>query len=498
MRGFGGSQNLAVGLEDDPDVQSERPRFEVIDVGFDALDDVLLGAGFAAKPFDLGEAGDARFDVGSHMVVVEGAGELFIVFDEVRARTDDAHLADENVPELGKFVDAEAAKPRAGGVNARVVFLGLEGRIRIADAHSAIFKNFEGLVLQAGARLFVEDGTGRLNLLNGPHNRRCDRKHQKNNGNGNREVERAFQEAIEWIFERFLAKADEAQAFVFEHGDGVVEAGFKIAEDDEFHPEAFADAGAIGKDVTEEREFDHDDFGDAPFHQRAFDIVEAAENFDAANAGGRGIVAEDSDGGVADVFLVFDPALQERNFFAGADENDAFLVGAGEGAARDEGRQITIAKCQREIREGHQAENKRARNGLLLGGDYKDKKKREGVKGLAQGVAIGVPEIGLGEGRGLGADEQAKNEHGVVYGVTLGANETAESEDALGNRQPRPKNKRQRDHLQEQGQAEDSSCAVVDHSGWTNALRPGQKLLSVPILLVTGAMLPYGPAAKRG
>src|SRR5689334_11200910 len=98
-----------------------------------------------------------------------------------------------------------------------------------------------------------------------------------------------------------------------------MEARFEIAKDDEFDAEFFADAGAVGEDVAEQGKFDHDDLRDAPLGESAFDVVEAAKDFDPSDRGGSGIVAENSNRGVADVFFAFDPALQERNFFAGTD-----------------------------------------------------------------------------------------------------------------------------------------------------------------------------------
>ena len=47
------------GFQDDEHVQAERPIFEVVEIGLDALPDVRFGKNFAAISVDLRPAGDA-------------------------------------------------------------------------------------------------------------------------------------------------------------------------------------------------------------------------------------------------------------------------------------------------------------------------------------------------------------------------------------------------------------------------------------------------------
>ena len=94
------------GAQDDAALEGEIPIFQVLDVAGDAVLDVGAVAGFAAEAADLSEAGDAGFDESADVIVGHELRELVVVLDEMRARTDSAHVAEEHVPKLRDFVDA--------------------------------------------------------------------------------------------------------------------------------------------------------------------------------------------------------------------------------------------------------------------------------------------------------------------------------------------------------------------------------------------------------
>ena len=94
------------GPQDDPALEREIPIFEILDVARDPVLDIGTVARFAAKSAHLGQAGNARFHKCADMIIPQELRELLIVFDQVRSRADDAHVAAQNVPELRHFVDA--------------------------------------------------------------------------------------------------------------------------------------------------------------------------------------------------------------------------------------------------------------------------------------------------------------------------------------------------------------------------------------------------------
>lgn len=110
---------------------------------------------------DLGQAGDARFDV---MAIGVFGVLLFELFDEEGpfwAGPDEAHVAVEDVEDLRQFVQASGANEFADFGNARVVFCRqLRARVffRI-DAHGTEFVDLIFLAKAADTDLAVEDGT---------------------------------------------------------------------------------------------------------------------------------------------------------------------------------------------------------------------------------------------------------------------------------------------------------------------------------------------------
>ena len=85
------------GAEDDYEVEERGPVFEVDHVGLEAVGYGFDGAGFAAEAADLCEAGNAGLNEGADVVGGHDLGELDVVFNEMRARADDAHFATEDV-----------------------------------------------------------------------------------------------------------------------------------------------------------------------------------------------------------------------------------------------------------------------------------------------------------------------------------------------------------------------------------------------------------------
>src|SRR5437899_1453915 len=97
------------GLQEDFQVEGERPALDVVEVVLEAL----LERGVAPPPVDLGPPGHAGLDLVAEHVPGQLAPKLLHEHGPLRARADQAHLAPQNVHELGKLVEAEAPEPGA-------------------------------------------------------------------------------------------------------------------------------------------------------------------------------------------------------------------------------------------------------------------------------------------------------------------------------------------------------------------------------------------------
>src|SRR5687768_12654235 len=112
---------------------------------------------------DLGPAGNARLDPLAMCVDRELVAQLLVVRDGVRARTDQAHLADEHVDQLRQLIDRGRANKAPDACNARIVLLGLFHVVAaLGDAHRAKLPDEESLAVEAATRLFVDDWPARL------------------------------------------------------------------------------------------------------------------------------------------------------------------------------------------------------------------------------------------------------------------------------------------------------------------------------------------------
>ena len=107
------------------EVEPDGPVFDVVDVVLDAAGEVVA----AAQAVDLGPAGHAGFHQVAGEVVGDFGREVFDVVRAFGARADQAHVAAEDVPELGKFVEVPAADEGADAEEARVGGEGADAQV---------------------------------------------------------------------------------------------------------------------------------------------------------------------------------------------------------------------------------------------------------------------------------------------------------------------------------------------------------------------------------
>src|SRR5450432_2614710 len=85
--------DLCAGAQDNSAFQREVPILQVFNIASEALFDVGTALSLAAETTHLREPGDTGFDECAHVVVGHELREFIVVLDEMRARSDDAHLA---------------------------------------------------------------------------------------------------------------------------------------------------------------------------------------------------------------------------------------------------------------------------------------------------------------------------------------------------------------------------------------------------------------------
>ncbi len=157
--------------EDDVDIGEEVAVADVELVeaqlgGQDGLEVLLVGVGVIAEDFffvaveDGGGGGDAGADgedeVADGRIPLRCDGGIF------GAGTDEGHIANEDVPELGEFIEFGMAQELSEGGDALVAGGGDAGAVVavFGFVHGAELENAEGFAVTAGAGPAVEDGAG--------------------------------------------------------------------------------------------------------------------------------------------------------------------------------------------------------------------------------------------------------------------------------------------------------------------------------------------------
>src|ERR1044071_6204350 len=162
------NHEMSESTQNDSAFEGEIPIFEVLDVAGDAVFDIGAVPGFAPKSSNLGQAGDPGLHKGTDVVIRHQLGKLLVVFNQVRPRADDAHVAPKHVPELRHLVDAQLAKPFSERVNPFISVPRLARDFIMTGLHGAKLVDLELPVLHSGAGLNVKKWSRRLKRLRYP------------------------------------------------------------------------------------------------------------------------------------------------------------------------------------------------------------------------------------------------------------------------------------------------------------------------------------------
>lgn len=195
-------------LVDDEEIESRSPVFQIPDVELDTAFHLPELAGLATETVDLRPAGNTRLDKVANHVFVDDAGILFGVLQHVGTRTDDGHVAPENVDELGQLINTgltdELAYPRLTGIVERslqTVGIGV-------DTHGAELVTPEFTSVNSCAFLLEENGTGRGQLDGNAYDDIDNREERAKEKSGEQNVEGTFDQTVLDVGQRFATDGE--------------------------------------------------------------------------------------------------------------------------------------------------------------------------------------------------------------------------------------------------------------------------------------------------
>src|SRR5437016_3553044 len=218
--------------QDNSDLQRKIPVLQVLKIARDSILNVGIISRFAAKTAHLSQPGNSRLNERADMVARHYFRKFGVMLEQMRARTDDAHFAAQHIPKLRNFIDAELPEKSPEWINAVVAPARLVRDLFVAGTHRAKFVNGESAILNSGTHLLMQERAGRLQALRDPDNDRHHWKHHGQDEPGNDEINRAFDETIERILQRFFAQGHKTKSAVLEVDHGMTQRFLQIAEDD--------------------------------------------------------------------------------------------------------------------------------------------------------------------------------------------------------------------------------------------------------------------------
>lgn len=198
-------------LGDDGQIQHDGPVLDIPDVHAYTVLHLPQFLGLATKSANLCQTCDAGLAEMAHHVFVDELAVVFRMVEHVGARSDDTHVADQNIVELRQLVDVALSHEVAESELADIVLSGLNLVGILVDMHGTELIAFENLAVVARALLREEDGTGTLNLDDEP-----DDGNQRNQANTYDEteddVEGALDKPVGGLFQRFAVVSKNVEA----------------------------------------------------------------------------------------------------------------------------------------------------------------------------------------------------------------------------------------------------------------------------------------------
>jgi hypothetical protein len=291
--------------------------------------------GVAAESVDLGPAGHAGAgDVAGH-VVADPVLELIDEMGAFGAGADEGHVANEDVPELGKFVEVPFAEEFADAGAAGVVGGGPDGAGFAfgVDGHGAQFEDGEGLAGDAAAFLAVENGAGGAALDEGG-GEEDDRGGNEQADEGAGEVLEALENAVPEGVEGPGGHADERDVGDMVDMDARGEHAVEVGDHAEGDQVALAMEQNLGEALVGDGGVGQDDFVDLFVGNDLFQFADVALDELGGDGGREGDFAS---AGIDGEEVAGEARAQARFAFEGAADAGGEVVDADDEDAADGG-----------------------------------------------------------------------------------------------------------------------------------------------------------------
>src|SRR5688572_22477219 len=182
-------------------IKAERPILHIFHIRPHASLDFFIRVRGAAESPHLCQTGDPGFYVGPDVIIAQDAHEFFVLLRPMRARTDQAHLAFEDVDELRPFIDRGSAEcaPKPAGAPVRVP--------------RSKFYNSEKIAFHPDTRLVEKKGARRKDFLKeAKQGERWPK--DKNEGKRANQIHHAFKKSFMCLFERLDFQSDHLKAML--------------------------------------------------------------------------------------------------------------------------------------------------------------------------------------------------------------------------------------------------------------------------------------------
>ena len=205
-----------------------------------------------------------------------------------------------------------------------------------------------------GAALAKEKRPRRLPAVDEPDEQGERREDEEDDGKGDGDVEKPFQDAVEGTFERLLPQADEAHASIFKKENRTLETFgnvfFDVIDDQQADAELFALRANRGRLRNRIGHFQQDDLGRAGDAGQLCQIGRPADNWPGKSVTRRGFVRDQAD----DIDTVLRFSLDPRHHASSlrhTSEQKRLLAPAGvEQRGSDEARERAIQGRERPVK----------------------------------------------------------------------------------------------------------------------------------------------------
>ncbi len=331
------------------------------------------------------------------MVITHDFGKLLVVLDEMRAGADDAHFATENVEKLGEFVDAKFPKQGAHGKNPRVAARGLLALGLIMHIHGAVFFDDKSAILHSGAFLPVEQRSGSLEPMENADKKAGDGEDENADGKSDGDVEGTFKVGVDDVFQGFFAQGKKPVVAIGEVLQGVAKFILDVAVNQDSHPETFAELDEVFVKLGEKGQFGEDDEVGLVDLEQGLGLFDGAEHAEILEGGTLGVVGNDADGFVTELALFAKPVFKLYGVLHRADENGAVGVAVIKSVLGDKTGEDFMGQIKHPKQDDHIDDEKRSRNGEILGEKEKKSDRSHNVKNLAGGAFDAVGDAGFEE-----------------------------------------------------------------------------------------------------